>query len=257
MLERIVAQKKLEVNRLKESLDLSQLERRVDRIDLREVFHGDRGRVAVIAELKKASPLKGVLCADFDPMQMAQTYAENGAAVLSILSDREFFQGSPEYLQKIKPVVDLPILRKDFIIDELQLYETVVLGADLVLLIAALHNYPALLELSQKCQELGIVPLLEVHNREELKKVMDLPVQLIGVNNRNLQDFTVDIRTSLDLADAIPDSFIKVSESGIKTPADMQMLAAQGFNAALIGEALVSSLDPGAKLKELVHYEQS
>ncbi len=256
MLTRIVAQKKIEVHQLKTDLDLTKVIPRTDRIDLQAIFNRDLGRVAVIAELKKASPVNGVLCADFDPLRMAKTYAQNGAAALSVISDRVFFQGSPAFLQELRPGVDLPILRKDFIIDELQLYETVLLGADLVLLIAALHDYASLLHLSQKCVELGIEPLVEVHNREELKKVIDLPVKIIGVNNRNLKDFTVDIRTSLELADDIPDSFIKVSESGIKSPADMQRLAGQGFNAALIGEALVSSPDPGAKLKALVNYEQ-
>lgn len=256
MLARIVAQKKLEVDQLKASLDLNELLSGEDSIDPRAVFAADSGQVRVIAELKKASPVKGVFCADFDPVGLASAYAENGAAVLSVISDNKFFQGSPALIKEIRAQVELPILRKDFIIDELQLYETVLLGADLVLLIAALHDYPTLLHLSQKCLELGIEPLMEVHDREELKKVLDLPVRVIGVNNRNLKDFTVDIQTSLELADDIPDSFIKISESGIKTRLDMQQLADRGFNAALIGEALVSSPDPGAKLKELVNYEQ-
>lgn len=255
MLAQIAAQKKLEVNELKASLDLSALLPRKDRIDSRAVLAAD-GTVRVIAEVKKASPVKGVFCADFDPVRMASTYADNGAAVLSVISDSKFFQGSPNFIQEVRSQVELPILRKDFIIDELQLYETVLLGADLVLLIAALHDYAALLQLCEKCKELGIEPLMEVHDQDELKKVLDLPIYMIGVNNRNLKDFTVDIRTSLELTEDIPDSFIKVSESGIKSPADMQMLAAHGFNAALIGEALVSSTDPGAKLKELVNYEQ-
>ncbi len=255
MLERIAAQKRLEVDQLKASLNLTGLLPPKESINPRSILTHSR-RVSVIAEIKKASPVKGVLCADFDPVGLAAAYADNGAAVLSVITDNKFFQGSPALIQDIRPQAELPVLRKDFIIDELQLYETVLLGADMVLLIAALHDYSALLRLSLKCKELGIEPLLEVHDREELKKVLDLPVQIIGVNNRNLKDFTVDITTSLELADYIPDSLIKVSESGINKPADMQRLAAWGFNAALIGEALVSSPNPGAKLKELVNYEQ-
>lgn len=256
MLEQIVAQKRVEVNDLRTRLNLDTIVPRLKRINLQEVFVHENRRVAVIAELKKASPVKGVLCAEFDPLSLAQTYANNGAAALSVITDKKFFQGKPAFLPEIRPHVHLPLLRKDFIIDELQLYESLLLGADLVLLIVALHSYTQLLNLMQKCQELGIEPLVEVHNQEELKKVLDLPAQIIGVNNRNLKDFKVDIRTSLELAEYIPDSFISLSESGIKTAADMQLLEAHGFNGALIGAALVSSPDPGMKLRELLDYDQ-
>lgn len=255
MLERIMAQKRQEIKALKNSLNLDRVVGSKP-INLQEVFNPDHKRVAVIAELKKASPVKGVLREEFDLLGMAQDYALNGAAVLSVITDKQFFQGSPDFLQELKPNSKLPLLRKDFIIDEVQLYESLWLGADLVLLIAALHDYSQLLCLIEKCQELGLVPLLEVHDREELKKARDLPVRIIGVNNRNLQDFTVDIRTSLELAEYIPDSLIRVSESGIKNAADMQHLKDYGFNAALVGEALVSAPDPGIKLRELVNYDQ-
>lgn len=254
MLAKIVAQKKLEVNELKNSLNPSGQVPKTEPIDLVKIFKRNE-RLAVIAEIKKASPSKGIICENFNPQVLAEAYVKNGASTLSVITDRKFFQGSPALLRELKTRVDLPMLRKDFIIDEIQLYETAGLGAELVLLIAALHDYAALLVLSQKCQVLGLEPLVEVHNREELKKALDLPVHMIGINNRNLQDFTVDIRTSLELVKYIPDTFIKVSESGIKTTADMKLLASCGFNAALIGETLVSSPDPGAKLKELVNYE--
>lgn len=255
MLTKIVAQKKLEVEQLKSSLDPGALAPRSKQIDLPQVFAHKDGQMAVIAEIKKASPSKGVICENFNPLALAETYVKNGAAALSVITDRAFFQGSPAFLQELRPVVSLPMLRKDFIIDALQLYETALLGADLVLLIAALHDYPALLALSEKCRELGLTPLMEVHNLEEVKKTLDLPVQMIGINNRNLKDFTVDIKTSLELAEYIPEPFIKVSESGIKTAADIKLLANHGFHGALIGETLVSSPDPGAKLKELINYE--
>ncbi len=256
MLEQIVAQKKIEVNTLRASLNVDNLVSKINKIDPKAVFASNIRRVAVIAEIKKASPVKGVLCEEFDPFGLARTYTENGAAVLSVITDCKFFQGSPAFIQQIRPYVELPILRKDFIIDELQIYETLMLGANMVLLIAVLHDYYELLNLTEKCQELGLEPLVEVHNRQELKKVLDLPIQIIGVNNRNLTDFTVDIKTSLELGEYIPESFIKVSESGIKSSVDMQTLEVHGFKAALIGEALVSSADPGGKLRELVNYDQ-
>jgi len=256
MLERIIAQKKIELAELRSKLDLSTLLYSKKSVDPHQIFTHESGRVTVIAEVKKASPLKGVLCSDFEPLRLAQTYAQNGAAAISVISDTKFFQGSPDYIQQLRPNVEIPILRKDFIIDELQIYETLFLGADLVLLIASLHDYSRLLQLSQKCKELGIVPLVEVHDREELNKVLDLPIQIIGVNNRNLKDFKVDISNSLALSESIPATFIKVSESGIKSAADMKLLEAHGFKAALVGEALVSSPDPGLKLKELVNYDQ-
>jgi len=256
MLARIAAQKELEVKTLMANHGLMEQAPRSVLPDLCGVFARTPGQLAVIAEIKKASPSRGVICENFEPLKLADAYVENGAAVLSVLTDQPFFQGSPDIFRAVRAKTALPMLRKDFVIHELQLYETLALGADLVLLIAALHEYERLLVLNQKCCELGLIPLVEVHNREELKKALDLPVQMIGVNNRDLHDFSVDIRTSLSLAAHIPDSFIKVSESGIKTPSDIKKLAEHGFHAALIGETLVSDPDPGGKLKEMIHYEQ-
>lgn len=256
MLARIAAQKELEVKTLMANHGLLEQVPRNVLPDLCGIFAPTPGRLAVIAEIKKASPSKGVICENFEPLKLADAYVENGAAALSVLTDQPFFQGGPDIFRAVRAKVTLPMLRKDFIIHELQLYETLALGADLVLLIAALHEYERLLALSQKCRELGLISLVEVHNREELKKALDLPVQMIGVNNRNLHDFSVDIRTSLELAEYIPGLFIKVSESGIKTPSDIKKLAEHGFHAALIGETLVSAPDPGGKLKEMIHYEQ-
>ncbi|MEN6327590.1 MAG: indole-3-glycerol phosphate synthase TrpC [Syntrophomonas sp.] len=256
MLKRIAEAKIAEVKELRTSLVLDQIRPRVKNGDPLAVFKKGRPQVQVIAEIKKASPSKGVLCEDFQPRDLAAEYERNGAAAISVISDKQFFQGSGEYLVAVKEEVKLPVLRKDFIIDEIQLYESLQFGADLVLLIAALHNYRSLLALSEKSRELGLEVLLEVHDGEELKTALDLPVQMIGINNRNLRDFTVDIKTSLNLAERIPDSIIKISESGIKSAADMILLEAYGFNAALVGEALVSSPEPGAKLRELVFYRE-
>lgn len=256
MLKRIVEAKIAEVKELRTSLVLDQIVPRIKNGDPLAVFKEDRPRVKIIAEIKKASPSKGVLCEDFRPRELAAEYARNGAAAISVITDRPFFQGSGEYLTAVKEEVRLPVLRKDFIIDKIQLYETLKLGADLVLLIAALHNYQSLLALSEKSRELGLEVLLEVHDGEELKTALDLPVSMLGINNRNLRDFTVDIKTSLKLAETIPDSFIKISESGIKSAQDMILLEAYGFNAALVGETLVSSPEPGAKLRELAFYRE-
>jgi indole-3-glycerol phosphate synthase len=185
---------------------------------------------------------------------LAGIYEQNGAAVISVITDNQFFQGDKGYAVEVRRQTALPILRKDFIIHEVQLYESVVLGADLVLLIAALHDYKSLLALSEKSRQLNLYPLVEVHDKKELQTALDLPVQLIGLNNRNLHDFTTNLKTSLELAGYIPDRYIKVSESGIKNRADMRQLEQAGCNAALIGETLVTSKDPGAMLNELMNY---
>lgn len=256
MLNLIAEAKKLEVKALRGSINKDTIRLRGKSIDPVGIFRGEAGRVKIIAEIKKASPSKGVLCSNFDPCQLASSYALNGASVISVITDSEFFQGRKEYLPMVKQEIDLPVLRKDFIIDAIQLYESLQLGADLVLLIAALHDYNTLLNLSEKSRELGIEPLVEVHDARELKMVLDLPVRIIGINNRNLKDFTVDINTSLNLVEMIPDSIIKVSESGIKSAQDLSLLEKHGFDAALMGEVLVSSPEPGQKLQELASYRE-
>ncbi len=220
-------------------------------LDVEKIFRSDFNNMAIIAEVKKASPVKGILANELDVLQLAHCYRENGATAISYITDSQFFQGQKECLPRVKEISGLPVLRKEFIIDEIQLYETVLLQADMVLLIAAMHDYPKLLTLSEKSRELGIEVLLEVHDREELQKAIDLPVKMLGVNNRNLKDFSVDIQRSLELAEHIPSSFIKVSESGIKTREDILLLKEHGYNAVLIGEALVTAPDPGEKLREL------
>ncbi len=256
MLNRIAAAKKLEVQRLKSLIDIDTLTIKSNKINPYSVFKNDSGRLEIIAEVKKASPIKGVICSSFNHLEIARKYEHHGAAAVSVISDSKFFEGKADYLRDIRREIDLPILRKDFIVDEIQLYETWEMGADMVLLIAALHGYRDLLGLCEKSMQIGLEPLLEVHDAEEIATAIDLPVNIIGINNRDLKNFRVSINTSLNLSSLIPNSFIKVSESGIKTSQDLALLEASGFNAVLIGETLVSSPDPGARLDELLGYRE-
>jgi len=210
--------------------------------------------VKLIAEVKKASPSKGLLLADFNPVKLAVTYQENGAGAVSVITEERFFLGHPSFIAQIKANIQIPILRKDFIIDERQLYETRMLGADAVLLIARLLP-DKLLSLIELAQELGLEPLVEVHNQEEIERALDTPARLIGINNRNLQDFSVDITTCLDLVSMVPDHIYCVAESGIFSAADILVLKRHGFRGALVGEALVTAADIGAKTKELAQYQ--
>ncbi len=255
MLEQIIRVKQQEVQELKNRLNIDDITPCQHPLDIEKVFRSDFNNMAIIAEVKKASPVKGILANELDVLQLAACYRENGATAISYITDSQFFQGQKECLSRVKEISGLPVLRKDFIIDEIQLYETVLLQADMVLLIAALHDYSELLSLSEKSRELGIEVLLEVHDREELQKAKDLPIKIMGVNNRNLKDFSVDIHRSLELAEHIPPSFIKVSESGIKTREDILLLKKHGYNTVLVGEALVTAPDPGEKLRELLGHQ--
>ena len=252
MLEQIVRVKQQEVQELKNRLIVDDITPCPYPLDVEKVFRNDYNNMAIIAEIKKASPVKGMLADELDVLQLSSCYRKNGATAISYITDSQFFQGQKECLPRVKEISGLPVLRKEFIIDEIQLYETVLLRADMVLLIAVMHDYPKLLALSEKSRELGLQVLLEVHDREELQKAKDLPIKIMGVNNRNLKDFSVDIHRSLELAEHIPLSFIKVSESGIKTREDILLLKEHGYNAVLVGEALVTAPDPGEKLQELL-----
>jgi len=256
MLNRIVAVKKEEVRRLKTELDIDKIEINRKKINPFDYLQSSDGSVSVIAEVKQASPIKGIICRNFNHMKLAGDYALNGAAAISVITDSQFFAGKPEYLQEIQEEFEIPLLRKDFIIDELQLYETLILGGDIILLIAALHEYDSLLRLCDKSKELGIEPLVELHDREDFKKSQDLPVHMLGVNNRNLKDFKVDLNTSLEMADLIPSSYVKISESGISKAEELILLEERGFDSVLIGETLAGSPEPGRKLRELLSYRE-
>jgi indole-3-glycerol phosphate synthase len=206
---------------------------------------------AVIAEIKKASPSKGVLSEDFDPAAIASLYESGGAAALSVLTDREFFKGSLDDLQAARNAVGVPVLRKDFTIDEVHVIEAAAHGADAILLIAALLDELAMRRFRELAAHYGMAALVEVHNQEELDRALGSGAAIVGVNNRNLHTFEVTIETSLRLAEKIPAGVVKVTESGINSQADVKKLSAGGYNAFLVGEHLMKSADPAAALREL------
>ncbi|OHC43093.1 MAG: indole-3-glycerol-phosphate synthase, partial [Rhodanobacter sp. RIFOXYA1_FULL_67_6] len=207
----------------------------------------DAGLPAVIAEVKKASPSKGLIRTDFDPAAIARSYAAAGAACLSVLTDSDFFQGSEAFLQQAREACSLPVLRKDFIIDAYQVYEARAIGADCVLLIVSALDDDVLLQLSLLAAELDLDVLCEVHDEEELERAMALPVPLIGVNNRNLRNFETSLETSLALQELVEYDRVLVAESGIHTPEDVARLREGGIQAFLVGEAFMRAEDPGAE----------
>ncbi len=211
----------------------------------------DAGLPAVIAEVKKASPSKGLIRTDFDPAAIAKSYAAAGAACLSVLTDSDFFQGSEAFLQQAREACSLPVLRKDFIIDAYQVYEARAIGADCVLLIVSALDDDVLLQLSLLAAELDLDVLCEVHDEEELERALALPVPLIGVNNRNLRSFETSLETSLALQERVEYDRVLVAESGIHTPEDVARLREGGIQAFLVGEAFMRAEDPGAELRRL------
>jgi indole-3-glycerol phosphate synthase len=209
------------------------------------------GHAAVIAEIKKASPSKGIIRADFHPAEIAASYARGGAACLSVLTDIDFFHGSDAYLHAARSACSLPVLRKDFMLDPYQIYESRSLGADCVLLIAAALDDTRLAELNALAQELAMDVLIEVHDSAELSRALALPGRLIGINNRNLRTFALDLKTTLELLPSIPAERIVVTESGILNRADVVQMNAHGVNAFLVGETLMRAAEPGVELAQL------
>lgn len=207
--------------------------------------------LSVIAEVKKASPSKGVIREDFTPVGIAEEYEKAGADAISVLTEEHYFQGSSRYLQAIREKVDLPILRKDFIIDAYQIYESLVIGADAVLLIAAILDSLTITRFMRIADELGLQCLVEAHNEKELRTALDAGARIIGVNNRDLHTFDVDLKTTGRLAGLVPEGRVIVSESGILTNTDMRTVASYGADAVLIGETLMRSGDIAGRMKEL------
>jgi indole-3-glycerol phosphate synthase len=206
---------------------------------------------AVIAEIKKASPSKGIIRADFNPAEIAKSYEQGGAACLSVLTDVEYFQGSPEYLKQARAACNLPVLRKDFMIDAYQVYEARAMGADCILLIAAAIDLAKMRELEQVAHSLGMAVLVEVHNGEELDLALQLTTPLLGINNRNLRTFDVTLETTLTLLAQIPNDKIVVTESGIFTQQDVALMRKNNVHTFLVGEAFMRQPDPGAELAKV------
>ncbi len=209
------------------------------------------GLPGVIAEIKKASPSKGVLREDFRPAEIARSYAAHGAACLSVLTDRDFFQGAPEYLQQARAACGLPVIRKDFIIEPYQVYEARAMEADCILLIAGCLDDERMKDLNALAGALGMDVLIEVHDAEELERALAVDNPMVGINNRNLRTFEVSLHTTLDLLARIPDDRLVVTESGILAPGDVALMRENGVNAFLVGEAFMRAPDPGARLAEL------
>jgi indole-3-glycerol phosphate synthase len=208
----------------------------------------------LIAEIKKASPSRGILRANFNPVKIAITYQANGASAISVLTDERFFEGRLEYVRKVKEAVSLPVLRKDFIIDEYQIYETAASGADAMLLIANLLSKSELCSFYDLAKSLGLDVLIEVHKEEDIEKALATEGAIIGINNRDLHTFRVDLATTQKLIRLIPPGRIKVSESGIRSYEDIMFLKSLGVNAVLIGEAFMESADIASKMRELMRY---
>jgi indole-3-glycerol phosphate synthase len=209
------------------------------------------GKAAVIAEVKKASPSKGVLREDFIPADIAQSYAEGGAACLSVLTDRQFFQGSVDFLKQARASCDLPVLRKDFLVDPYQVYESRAMGADCILLIAACLADAQMAEMEAIAHSLDMAVLVEVHDGAELQRALKLQTPLVGINNRNLRTFEVSLDTTLALQREVPADRLLVTESGILTPADVQRMRDAGIHAFLVGEAFMRAKEPGEALAAL------
>ena len=257
VLQRILARKQEEVAARREHVSLFELKTRAasmpplrgfaDTIEARIAS----GQPAVIAEVKKASPSKGVIRAHFDPAAIARSYEAGGAACLSVLTDVDFFQGSDEFLRQARAACALPVLRKDFIVDAWQLYEARGLGADCVLLIAAALDDARLSEFAFIAGELGMDVLVEVHDLDELERALPVPARLLGINNRNLRTFEVSLQATLDLQPMVPADRVLVTESGILARADVALMREAGVHAFLVGEAFMRAPDPGTALREL------
>jgi indole-3-glycerol phosphate synthase len=255
ILARIVEHKRSEL--VRDSPRRGELERRASARAKGDEDHRDFHQAltahppAIIGEIKKASPSKGVLAGQFDPAAIARTYASGGAAALSVLTDLQFFQGSLGDLEAARAAVSVPVLRKDFTLDDFHVIEAAAHGADAILLIAALLEEKQLRRLRELAARYRMAALVEVHNAPELEAALSSGAQIVGVNNRNLHTFDVTLKTSLQLAEEIPANVVKVSESGIHSHADVARLADAGFHAFLVGEHLMKSADPAAALKEL------
>lgn len=253
ILEEIVAKRKEQLQREMSAHPLDVIKQEIKRasppLDFKKALQKER--ITIIAEVKKASPSKGLICPDFRPTQIALQYERGGADAVSVLTEEAFFQGSSENLRKVRASVKLPVLRKDFIIDPYQIYESRTMGADAILLIASLLDAGKLAEYKKIADSLGLACLMEAHNEAELEKVLKAGAEIVGINNRDLTIFRVDLGTTTRLAQLVPKQCVLVSESGFQERADVLLAERAGADAVLIGETLMRSGDPSAKLREL------
>ncbi len=253
ILNEIIRDKRLEIEQRRKNVGLETLRERISSLPPVRDFKAalKKPGLSLIAEVKRASPSAGLIREYFNPAGIAQVCEENGAAAISVLTDR-YFQGSLHHLEDIRAVTSIPILRKDFIIDEFQVYESRASGADAILLIANILSIEEILKLLSLARKLDLDVIVEVHNRKDLRKALKTNVEIIGINNRNLSDFKVDISVTPKLIEFIPEDKIIVSESGIHSAQDVEFLKEVGVNAILVGEALMRSDDIGAKIRELL-----
>ncbi len=257
ILQRIIARKREEIAERSTHAPLALLEKQAADAQAPRGFVASiqrkiaAGDAAVIAEAKKASPSKGLIREDFDPAAIAKSYEKGGAACISVLTDKDYFQGSEAYLQQARAASSLPVIRKDFIVDPYQVFEARAINADCILLIVAALEQPALRQLAALAGELGMDVLVEVHDENEMQRALALKLPLIGVNNRNLRTFDTSLDTTLRLKDMAPDDCVIVTESGIHTPDDVRLMRDNGVHAFLVGEAFMRADDPGAELARL------
>lgn len=260
-LKEIVENKRKELESRKQEISLEELQERLKGLEPTRSFkeaisrqpQRERGRrLNLIAEIKKKSPSRGIICEDFDLLKIARVYEENGAAAISVLTDKKYFGGDIDFLLQVRGVTSIPLLRKDFIIDEYQLYESRVFGADALLLIAKVLSREELKRFLALAHSLKIDCLVEVHSRPELEKVLQTEAEIIGVNNRDLETFSVNLQTTLDLAKEIPRERVVVSESGLERREEVIRLEGKKVDAILVGEALMKSRSKGEKIKELL-----
>lgn len=254
VLQRIAQQKLEEIALAKKKKPLNLLRQQpiMERRDFINALHAKK-TPAIIAEIKRASPSKGIIREAFNVAEIATIYGQYGASCLSVLTDIKFFQGHPDYIVQAKKQCKLPVLRKDFILDTYQIYESLALSADCILLIVALLDDTQLIDFCQLAQELGMAVLVESHSQKELERALHLPTPLIGINNRSLHTFNTDIQLSIDLKKYIPDDRITITESGISTHADICFMQSHGINTFLIGEHLMRATNIGNALERLIH----
>lgn len=257
MLKTIVDYKRKEIKESKASLSLSELKKRLNDInqgtrDFKKALLGNKRGTRIIAEIKKASPSKGIICKNFNPIDIAKTYEDNGAIAISVLTEKRYFQGDLKFISLIKKKVSIPLLRKDFIIDSYQIYETRLVGGDAVLLIVSILDHIQLKDLISLTRELGMECLVEVHSDSEMDMALKSDCSIIGINNRDLKTFKTDINTTLRLIKRVPNNRIVISESGIERREDIELLKDAGVHAFLIGETLMKENNIAYKLSSLI-----